>query len=445
MKQPERPKANATGTKAPKTNLPLMTPRNLVPATPMRFTGDNSDNSINSGAKPVGKVVKGPQRSGKEKSSVPLPPGYVDRAAQRRSGALEPEKFSLDIFEQADSKKVETTKGEDSESAKLKFLEESAGTLEFPSCKNVEIERLMNFILASSTETKIVSEAFRPNEAFLQFKSIEETKTLPFDPFHRPRKVFRASSNRTVTREDAENADEEVVDRVREAMARLKSATERNQKYLDTLAAASTTVSMSDDIFPDAGRFDERSVIDSVIKQQQESMHSEASSAKTKAKNRLFGSKKPQAQAKKEDLDVETEVDVFELIAQKSLDEKKTEDLDSASAGGLFGFSNILPKLSRLEDENAEKKGTKLSGVYASILSDNEAEGETSAERLKHSDDDDDKESGYMYPDSDDEDNDADVSKPLGNNKRKLARKEDKEAAKVEKLVKSKFGVDLSK
>ena len=53
--------------------LPLMTPRNLVPATPMRF---NSGEELSK--KPVIQV--------KEKKVVPLPPGYVDRAAQRRQG-----------------------------------------------------------------------------------------------------------------------------------------------------------------------------------------------------------------------------------------------------------------------------------------------------------------------------------------------------------------------
>lgn len=425
--------------KAPRSSLPLMTPRNLVPATPMRFNSDNSGANLDKQS--VSKVGKGPQR---DKSKIPLPPGYVDRSAQRRSGASRPE--LSDIFE-LDSTKNTLVDDSDIKGAKLKFLEESAGALEFPSCKNVQFERLMKSVLTpSSPHVKESNEksAFRPNEAYLQFKSISEAKTQPFDPFHRPRKVFRASSR--VEKED----DSEVIERVREAMKRLKNFNERNQKYLETLAAVNKTQNdnETDDIFPEAGRFDESSVLESVIKQSTVAL--QENSVKAKAKSRLFGTKKQQPQAQ------ETEVDVFELIAQKSLDEKKPEkEVSSFESGGLFGFSNVLPKLSRLEEENADKRGSKLTGAYASLLSDDDGqEGEDG--RLQDTTNvavDKDINDDYLYPghlendsmnfDSDEEDTTG-TERPV-NNKRKLARREDKDAAKVEKLVKSKFGVDLSK
>lgn len=120
----------------------------------------------------------------------------------------------------------------------------------------------------------------------------------------------------------------------------------------------------------------------------------------------------------------------------------------------MFGFTDFLPKLSRLDSNDTKANSSKLTGAYASILSDNENEADdtvTAKEKALPEDEDD-----YLYPgylendpmafDSDGEAVEDDAKPTHGKGqKRKLARKEDKEAAKVEKLVKTKFGVDLTK
>ena len=411
--------------------LPLMTPRNLVPSTPMRFNSTEE-----APKKPISQV--------KGKKTVPLPPGYLDRAAQRRQGI--DSSINFEDFHESKAMVEDETKG------KLQFLEEINGLNEFPACSNESTERLMNLILKGAAELKegkSLNDAFRPNEAFLLFKSIEETKTQPFDPFNRPKKVFRAT--RSKLEEGDFNDDQIIFDRVKEAIVRLKMATERNQKYLEALAATSTETETETeiytDIFPEAGRFNEKAVLESGIKSK------EQTSTKLKAKERLFGSSKKQLPPPPKQ---EQEIDVFELIAQKSLAETENNcSKEEDTSGGLFGFSGFLPKLSRLDSKDTKKDSSQLSGVYASILSDEENECEDSAvikrEKAAESDEDD-----YLYPgylendpmafDSDGEAADEPVQPATGKGqKRKLARKEDKAAAKVEKIVKSKFGVDLTK
>ena len=413
--------------------LPFMTPRNLVPATPMRFNS-TADEPVK---KPIAQV------QGKEKKAVPLPPGYVDRAAQRRQG--------LDSAINFEDLKIVVPKvsHEDETKNKLKFLEESEGLSGFPNCSNESTERLMNFILKRTVKENPVNDLFRPNEAFLQFKSIEESKTQPFDPFHRPKQVFRAT--RSKSHEQGSFDDEQVFERVKEAVGRLKTSAERNQKYLVALSAtASATQETDGDIFPEAGRFDEKAALESVIKSKEKEQKEQIGS-KSKAKDRLFGSSKKSAPVQQKQ---EQEIDVFELIAQKSLDETENKNKEEETSGGLFGFTEFLPKLSRLDSNDSKANSSKLTGAYASILSDNENEADetvTAKEKALPEDEDD-----YLYPgylendpmafDSDGEAVEDDAKPTHGKGqKRKMARKEDKEAAKVEKLVKTKFGVDLTK
>lgn len=424
-----------------------MTPRNLVPATPMRFSGQTeSTEPVASVSVLPGRVIKGPQKSGKDKSSITLPPGYVDRAAQRRSGL---EASALNIFEEVErSKEPDNSDSVDPMKNKLEFLDEIKGIEGFPTCSQVQTERLMKLVFCVDEETITKTSDFKDNEAFLQFKSIEESKTQPFDPFNRPRRVFRASGTRVKT-EALE--DDLVLERVKEAVKRFETASERHQKYLETLNQKVQTTGGSDDIFPEVGVFDEKAALENVIKRSERILTSTGETgqaAKVKAKNRLFASKTTPK--------IEKEVDVFELIAQKSLDEeeKNKKSNEDSDGGGLFGFSNILPKLSRLENENNSSKSseTKLTGAYASILSDDETTTTPTAAgaAVKEEEDAD----NYLYPgylendpinfDSDEEIGE-DANEKMPKNKRKLARKEDKEASKVEKLVKSKFGVDLSK
>lgn len=423
--------------------MSLMTPRNLAPATPMRFS--SATESATKTPSLTGRVIKGSQTSGKDKSPIPLPPGYVDRAAQRRSG-LETTS-TLNIFD------TETATGAANSSSdpmkiKLEFLRETVGIDEFPNCSQIQTERLMKLVLGSGSGDEVINKFqtsdFKDNEAFLQFKSIEESKTQPFDPFNRPRKVFRASSG---TKEKVlELEDDFVIERVKAAVKRLEIASGRHEKYLKTLTQNSVKA-VGDDIFPEVGIFDEKSALENGINYKTEANFG---NGKVKAKNRLFATKSvPKA--------IEKEFDVFELIARKSLEEENNKkSLKESDSGGLFGFSNMLPKLSRLESENNIKgTETKLTGAYASILLDNDDEAEVDENRSnfvkneteEYADD-------YLYPgylendpaifDSDEEIIENDVGK-MPKNKRKLARKEDKEAAKVEKLVKTKFGVDLSK
>ena len=324
-----------------------------------------------------------------------------------------------------------------------------------------------NSNLNLKTKALIGTNNFRPGEAFLQFKSIEESKNQPFDPFSRPKKIFRASfknSNSRVVVDD--EYEDEVLNRVKEAMNRLKTSTERNQKYLQVLQKESGNFdnfnnkdSLLGDIFPDAGRFDERRELENKISSEQ---LKPIVSTKTKAKERLFGSSKIQkTTAEKE---TEGEIDIFEMIARKPLRDDKIDDeeqnkiIDKSGDGGLFGFSSVLPKLSRLEAVESSSSsgggGVKLTGAYASILSGSDEEGDEGCKseefnRLRQES----KEDDSLYPgylendpithDSDDEDGKEFVSNKT--NKRKLELKQDKEAAKIEKLVKSKFGVDLLK
>lgn len=409
-----------------------MTPRNLVPSTPMRFISAEDHEK-----KPKATV------KGKKAIAVPLPPGYVDRAAQRRQGLDSAVNFE-------DLPVVLKVPAENETKEKLEFLEEQEGSSEFPTCSNELTERLMNFILSRTSISKQQSsnESFRPNEAFLQFKSIEEAKTQPFDPFNRPKKVFRATRSKVIS--SGFDDEELVLERVKEAMGRLRTSTERNQKYLEALALASASTSTEAeteiymDIFPEAGLFDERAALESVVNNQKDQTGS-----KSKAKDRLFGS----ASSKKQPQQKEPEIDVFDLIAQKSLGATETVKKEEDTSGGLFGFTEFLPKLSRLDSNDTK---TKLSGAYASILSDGEDEPEDSSMTKREKTTEEDNEDDYLYPgylendpiafDSDAEDEDE-PSKPANGKgqKRRMARKEDKEAAKVEKLVKSKFGVDLTK
>lgn len=393
-----------------------MTPRNLVPSTPMRFNPTANSTSLNTG----NRVIKGPAQS-KDKSSVPLPPGYVDRAAQRRLGVPpkvdEPIEFSKVSIERPDE---ETEMMKD----KLEFLEENCGIKEFPKCSNESIENLMKVLLGKCEKRLRISNEFRSDEAFLQFKSIEEGKTQPFDPFHRPKKVFRASSRK----ESFPNGffdDSVVLERVKEALGRLKNVNERSQKYLEALAQQEDNGLQDDNIFPDVGVFDERAALETFI-------NNSTKPSKVKTKDRLFKTAK-----KKE------EVDIFELIAQKPLEEDEKATNSEESGGGLFGFSNILPKLNRLKDEaNSGDNNNKLTGVYASILDDKPDEDSM----VKLSNDYLEKDDLFDPNDSDEEGEEEDFGEDKkSNNKRKLSRKEDKEAAKVEKLVKTKFGVDLTK
>lgn len=400
-----------------------MTPRNLVPATPMRFSGATEPKEST--------VTPQSQRSKKDKSSIPLPPGYVDRSAQRRSGL---DSLNLNIFNETEIEKESKTK--DEMQKKLEFLDETAGIEEFPSCSQVQTERIMKLVLKLRGDEVKNSNSFKDNEAFLQFKSIEESKTQPFDPFHRPRRVFRASGLKDKS-SDFED-DLVVLERVKEAVKRFEIASERHQKYLETLNQNSETI--VSDIFPEVGIFDEKATLELAIAINKTSTN-QNQTGKEKAKNRLFASKTFVPK-------VEKDVDVFELIAQKSLDTETKTKVEESSDGGLFGFSNILPKLSRLESENGSKgNDTKLTGAYASILSDEEQNNNDIIKKTESGDKYDD----YLYPgylenDPSHFDSDEEIpSKDLPKNKRKLARKEDKEAAKVEKIVKSKFGVDLSK
>lgn len=407
-----------------------MTPRNLVPSTPMRFN-------------PTEEISKKPQVKEK-KLVVPLPPGYVDRAAQRRQGL----EVSLNFEDLNVSKKQ--LDNDDEKKPKLLFLEESSNG--FPKCLNESSERIMNLILKTlNNDSKCRNDNFKPNEAFLQFKSIDESKTQPFDPFCRPKKVFRAKRSKANQKDDQSNFDDEkVLESVKEAVNRLKLSTERNQKYLEALEATATTTTKNEalkDIFPDAGIFNEKEELDSIMKMK--SLDTQVSS-KSKAKARLFGSTSKKQTSFPEQTE---EIDVFDFIAQKSLENSGTKDKKDENLGGLFGISDFLPKLSRLD---SKETNSKLSSAYASILSDGGEELESSEfvkkEKILNEDEDD-----YLYPghlendpiafDSDEEEMDNEPEKFSNGKgqKRKLARKEDKEAVKVEKLVKSKFGVDLTK
>jgi hypothetical protein len=433
--------------------MPLMTPRNLVPATPMRFSGSAAVAPSLSGQR----VIKGPQKSGKEESSIPLPPGYVDRAAQRRSGLETTTTSTLNIFENERVTSTSANSSSDPMKNKLEFLKETSGIEGFPAFYQIQTERIMKHVLGvgvgsadGESVNKIHVTDFKDKEAFLQFKSIEESKTQPFDPFNRPRKVFRAVSG--LKEKTLESEDDFVIERVKEAVKRLEIASERHQKYFEALNQKSEKIEIvSHDIFPEVGIFDEKAALEEVINNNKTEVG--IVSGKVKAKNRLFSSKSEPKTAEKE-------VDVFELIAQKSLgEEKNKKSFQEEDCGGLFGFSSILPKLSRLESEINSKgnENNKLTGVYASILSDdeegkkeNDDDEDGRSTRIKAEDDADD---DYLYPgylendptifDSDEDiiENDGKMPK----NKRKLARKEDKKVAKVEKLVKNKFGVDLSK
>ena len=418
--------------------MTLMTPRNLVPATPMRFSGATESTTA------TPRVIKGPQKSGKDKSTITLPPGYVDRAAQRRSG-LEATS-NLNVFDTEIATEV-VNGSNDPMKNKLEFLNETAGIEGFPTCSQIQTERLMKHVLGDEVIVKRQTSNFKDNEVFLQFKSIEESKIQPFDPFNRPRKVFRASSG---TKEKvSELEDELVIERVKEAVKRLEISSERHEKYFKTLTQNSEKVVVGDDIFPEVGIFDEKATFENVINNKTETSNS--GNGKIKAKNRLFASKSTPKT-------IEKEFDIFELIAQKPLEleeENNKKLIEESDGGGLFGFSNILPKLSRLESENNPKgTETKLTGAYASILSDEEGKEDDENRRSFVKTETEEYGDDYLYPghlendpnivDSDEEIIENDLGK-MSKNKRKLARKEDKEVAKVEKLVKTKFGVDLSK
>lgn len=412
----------------------------------MRFSG--STEATTTTAAPVSRVIKGPQKSGKDRSSIPLPPGYVDRAAQRRSGLETSSTFNIFETEITPATTI-VNNSNDLMKIKLNFLEETAGLEGFPTCSQIQTERLMRLVFgvtSADADNEDVNKHhltdFKDNEAFLQFKSIEESKTLPFDPFNRPRKVFRASSaSKDINSESGD--DNFVLERVKEAVKRLELASAKHQKYLETLNQKSENNFVNDDIFPEVGVFDEKAFLEKAINNNNKTTDGVSVKA-AKVKNRLFASKSAPKT-------IEKEVDIFELIAQKSLDDENNKNsFEETDGGGLFGFSSILPKLSRLENEiNSKGSENKLTGAYASILSDDEGKDDNS---VKKSDNGPDDEDDYLYPgylendptifDSDEETID---NEKMPKNKRKLARKEDKEAAKVEKLVKNKFGVDLSK
>ena len=417
-----------------------MTPRNLVPATPMRFNSSESTTILTGN-----RVIKGPGQS-KDKSKIPLPPGYVDRSAQRRSGAsaASASSFDADIFNVPSSHE---NREEDSMKKKLDFLE--ANPLEFPSCSTESTENLMNLLL-NKFHKAVKTDVFRPNEAFLQFKSIEESKTQPFDPFQRPKKVFRAASSRSSKSELSTFDDDLIVlERVKEALGRLKIVSERNQKYLAALSLEKE--SFQDNIFPEVGIFDEKASLHSVINRED---------PKIKAKERLF--KLPKSKSK-EPTKQEIDTDIFELIAQKPLEDLKEKDeKELLESGGLFGFSNILPKLNRLKGEGIATSGnsSKLTGVYASILNDdeirneNETDFQISRETETEEYEDDSLYPGYLENDpmvgsdfeaDESEETEKDDGKKSQKKRKLLSQREDKEASRIEKLVKSKFGVDLTK
>lgn len=421
-----------------------MTPRNLVPATPMRFTGQARDNSPALVAQPT--VSSTTNRV--KKSS--LPPGYVDRAAQRREGLNNKDEFPL-----IDSEQVQTDKTEASchVQKKMEFLDVNEKQLGFPKCSQIGTENVMKLILGGSFDDSkkfIAKKTSDFSSSVLRFSSISECKTQAFDPYYRPKKVFRMQSKDSSTKDSHED-NEEIIKIVREAMERLTNSLQKHSKYLETLKGSTTSSSNDVDIFPSVGRFDENSIGDEL----EGTTSSKLPDKTSKAKSRLFAAKK-KTELVAVDKPSAKEEDVFDLIAQKSGNPEEKLPLESHSEGGLFGFSDILPKLSRLEGSATAKNP--LTGVYASILHDGEEEQSEDATTTTDSSKkpqqiDYDNEETSLYPGylekefSDDEEEEQEMQRPskggASTNKRKLKLKEEKDAVKVEKLVKSKFGIDL--
>lgn len=235
----------------------------------------------------------------------------------------------------------------------------------------------------------------------LIFPSIGESKRLPFDPYNRPRRVFRSgNSNKAVT-----TSNDWLIEKLRQ-----------KPKLQQKRSESSNNIITTEDIFPEVGVFDERSQLEEIVSKA--TLSQKQPEKATKAKSKLF--KKPV-----EPLNKPEEVDVFELIAGRKLEEGESSKEESKEeSGGLFGFSSALPKLSRLEDE----KRAALDDIYN--LSDKEDQPQHSLDFEYDAGDDDE----LITTQAGDEE---------GDSRKKRRAKEASEVKAVERMMKTKYNMDL--
>lgn len=430
--------------------LPPMTPRSLVPPTPLR-----SAPPLPVTAASQTQTVKGPRSSGHDRShkTAPLAPGYVDRALQRRAGqnADAPAVFDWQSSRPDQSHQSQLAQlAQDGEPNfphlrdKHAFLHETAGQSGFPVCKHDFTERLLLHVLKGQRHPQQPDrDAFKPGEAFLVFKSLGERHTLPFHPFYHPRRVFRSSA--TVAGKDAcgvgDSADNsesaEILLRVKTALLRLRVTNEASERHIKALRRdTGRETAAEEDIFPETGRFDEKAALHDAIR------GSGAVSAKV-ARSRIFSKKHPAAAVEEES--------IFDLIAQQPLDQPtEVTTKPRGDEGGLFGYGDMLPKLSRLADTGATPAGK--DNVYSALLDGDEEDGDEKADALRVLDSMADDvayypgamESAGVEYDSDDEPVEREATrKRPGTKQPEDARKQARDVDRVERLFKSKYNVDL--
>ncbi len=249
--------------------------------------------------------------------------------------------------------------------------------------------------------------------ASLFFPSSQETKKLPFDPFSRPKRVYRANSkNRKVLKDDCGW----LIELLREDNEK------RRPEKAKPLAFTSASNEAFEAIFPEAGIFDEHAALESALKSAQSSktVKNFKNSESTTAKARLFKTKATTAEKE--------EVDVFKLISGGAdVDESEASKKDSAEDGGLFGFTMDLPQLSRLKDSSTA--GPPKDDPYN--LSDSDGNAAAAAE-----------EEAFEYDAGDDDElvtTQADDEESSKSTRKKRRAKEESEIRAVERIMKTKY------
>jgi hypothetical protein len=248
--------------------------------------------------------------------------------------------------------------------------------------------------------------------ASLYFSSAQEARKLPFDPFSRPKRVYKASSSGTKVQKNGKEDADWLIGLLRAQ----QSKQHRVRDHAKTAAEVKVEVEDGDEvIFPEAGVFDEHAALEDALQSSKSAKLEGAKTKTTTIKSKLFKTKS---------LPESEEVDVFKLISGDH-DEDDDANTKDDSAGGLFGFSLDLPQLNRLKDT-----ATRASSDDPYNLSDSAEKGESP-------------EGAFEY-DAGDEDElittQADDDEETGKAGRKKRRaKEESEIRAVERIMKTKY------
>jgi hypothetical protein len=290
---------------------------------------------------------------------------------------------------------------------------------------HVANEKILRWALPSKS-----SPALEVSRVWFSFQRELDAKSQSAE-LRRPKRIIRTGSGNGIAANQAA-ADAELMEQARKAFQRFA----RRQ-------CASKHTAAYEDIFADAGVFDPSAAIP------EDPSPLPAKKPLNKAVQKLF--KKPAETAKT--ADPSDEPSVFDLIAGKALEPEAIGKIGSidepeATAGGLFGFSAMLPKLGRLAEESRKRAHTAADDdAYADILNDDTANDETvrlgDAEPIDaYLEEDDDFTVDEIGYDTTKEEGNPDAGNEKGT-ARKLRRKEAKEATAIERILTAKYNMKL--